>query len=346
MIAKGRPVTAPPPADADATAAWTTGKGPEGFVYLRNQEPNIELLSNPETFSVTQRIGVYGPVVVAEIGNHTDMEIHCGSLRSTYRVNVLRSGRVRSVHRGSSLDVGPGAAVLYQPEGDASSRWVAGSRLLSVQIDRGVVEDALSDTLGRQLTSQIDFTSSMSIGAATAHSWINMLSLFAEQVFRVDSVLNQPMVGLPYVDSLVHGLLLAADHPYRSVVTGETQMISPRTIRTAVEIIEDEAYLPLTVSSIALRCHVSVRSLQQDFRRYLGTSPMAYMREVRLRRAHQSLLESDPSVTSVASVAYHWGFTNLGRFAAAHTARYDEPPAATLRRRAARRTQSNIRRTG
>jgi len=71
----------------------------------------------------------------------------------------------------------------------------------------------------------------------------------------------------------------------------------------------------------------------------MGASPTAYLREVRLRRAHQSLLESDPSVTSVSSVAYHWGFTNLGRFAAAHTARYDEPPAATLRRRVFRRSQ-------
>ena len=42
-----------------------------------------------------------------------------------------------------------------------------------------------------------------------------MLSLFAEQLFRRDSILNQPMVGLPFVDSLVRGLLLAAEHPYR-----------------------------------------------------------------------------------------------------------------------------------
>ena len=91
------------------------------------------------------------------------------------------------------------------------------------------------------------------------------------------------------------------------------------------------------------RCHVSVRSLQQGFRRYMGASPMAYLREVRLRRAHQSLLDSDPSIASVASVAYNWGFTNLGRFAAAHTARYDEPPAATLRRRTFRRSQVNLR---
>ncbi len=327
---------------SDETAAtdWMTGTGPEGFAALSDQEPYVGLLSSPETFSVTQRVGVYGPVVVAEIDTRTDMDITCGSLRSTYRVNVPWSGHYESTHRGNSLIAGPGTAAVYRPEGHARSRWAAGSRFLSIRIDRHVVEDALSDSLDRQLTSQIDFTSGISMRSATTLSWINMLSLFAEQVFRVDSILNQPMVGLPFVDSLVRGLLLAADHPYRNVVTGDAQGVSPRTIRVAAEIIEAEAHLPLTVAAIAAGCHVSVRSLQQDFRRYMGMSPMGYLREVRLRRAHQSLLESDPSTTSVASVAYHWGFTNLGRFAAAHTARYHEPPAVTLRRPAYRRTRS------
>ena len=54
------------------------------------------------------------------------------------------------------------------------------------------------------------------------------------------------------------------------------------------------------------------------------------LREVRLRRAHQSLLESDPSVTSVASIAYQWGFTNFGRFAAAHKAMFGQTPLHVL----------------
>ena len=159
-----------------------------------------------------------------------------------------------------------------------------------------------------------------------------MLSVFAEQVFRPDGIIRQPMVGLPFVDSLIRGLMLGADNPYRSAITGETHSASPPAIRAAVDIIEAEAHLPLTASSIAKRCHVSVRALQQGFRRYMGVSPMAYLREVRLRRAHDCLLASEPSVTSVASVAYQWGFKNLGRFAAAHSARYDEPPSTTLRR--------------
>jgi AraC-like DNA-binding protein len=200
-----------------------------------------------------------------------------------------------------------------------------------VKFDRTVVEDALGDSLGNALTSQIDFTSAISLRSGTTRGWMNMLSLFVDELFRTDSVLRQPMVGLPFVDSLVRGLLLAVDHPHRGAVI-QPKAVNPRVIRCAVEIIEAEAHLPLTVSSIARRCHVSVRSLQQDFRRYVATSPMAYLRDVRLRRAHQGLLESDPLTTSVGSVAYACGFTNLGRFAAAHKSRYGEPPAATLRR--------------
>jgi AraC-like DNA-binding protein len=333
-------------ADISTAPEWMTGKGPEGFVSLGSQEPYVALLSDPRAFSVTQRVAAYGPVVVAEIDTDTDMDIHCGSLRSTYRVNVARSGCVESTHRGSSLIAGTDTALLYQPEGDARSRWVAGSRILSLRIDRCAVEDALSDSLGLRLTSQIDFSSCISMRSTTTHSWVNMMSLFVDQVFRADSVLSQPMVGLPFVDALVRGLLLAADHPYRDVVTRKTQVVGPRAILAAVEIIEEEAHLPLTVPAIAARCHVSVRSLQQGFRRYLGTPPMAYLREVRLRRAHQSLLESDPLTTNVASVAYHWGFTNPGRFAAAHAARYDELPAETLRRRNSRRTQSILKHAG
>jgi AraC-like DNA-binding protein len=59
---------------------------------------------------------------------------------------------------------------------------------------------------------------------------------------------------------------------------------------------------------------------------------MAYLREVRLRCEHQTLLESDPSSVTVSSVAYRWGFTNLGQFAAARAARYGETPREALRR--------------
>ena len=95
---------------------------------------------------------------------------------------------------------------------------------------------------------------------------------------------------------------------------------------------EAEPHLALTLASLAGRCRISSRALHQGFVSHMGISPMAYLRQVRLRRAHQTLLDSDPSSLTVASIAYRWGFTNPGRFAAAHTERYGESPSETLRR--------------
>jgi AraC-like DNA-binding protein len=184
----------------------------------------------------------------------------------------------------------------------------------------------------RSVLAQIDFAPTMRAHTGAARTWMTMASLLSEHVFRPDSVLNQPIVGLPFVDSLVRGLLLAVEHPYRAELESKQDDPTPPAIRTAVDIIEAEAERPLTVSEIAARSHISARALQLGFRQHLGTTPMSYLRDVRLRRAHQELLESDPSVDMVSRIAYRWGFRNTGRFAAVHAARYGESPAVTLRR--------------
>jgi AraC-like DNA-binding protein len=321
-------------ANASDTGAWTSAKTLDDFAVLCCQEPHLELLSDPNAFSLTQRAVRMGPITLCEFVAGSDVLMDSGEHCSGYRVNVVQSGHLESTHKGLSLCAGPGAVAVYQPDGHAGARWAAGSRMLAVKIDRGAVDDALSDALGRQVTSQPDFTPIMPIDAAPTLSWINMLMLFKEQLFRRDNLLNHPLVGMPFVDSLVRGFLVAADHSLRRATLGSDPVqLPPRTVVAAIEIIEEEAHLPMTVSSLAARTHVSVRSLQLGFRDYLGVSPMTYLREVRLRRAHQALLESDPSSATVAAIAYHWGFTNLGRFAATHAGRYGEPPSETLHRK-------------
>jgi AraC-like DNA-binding protein len=275
-----------------------------------------------------------GPVTLSEWVVGADMSLQSDEGCGAYRVFLVRSGGAEWVHRGVTVGGVAGTAAVYAPEGLAALRWDAGTELLLLKIDGYAVDDALSDALARQVASQPDFAPLMRTNTAGTRNWVNMLKLFAEQFFHPDGLLNRPLVGMPFVDSLVRGFLLAAEHSQRDALTGRERSLTPRAIRRAVDVIEAEAHLPLTLSSIAARSQMSVRSLQQGFKRHLGMSPMSYLREVRLRRAHQTLIESDPSVVTVASVAYDWGFTNLGRFAAAHAARYREPPAKTLRRTA------------
>lgn len=302
----------------------------------------MNLLTDLEEFSLIQRVARVGPLTISEIVVGSDLSMDAGEECGAYRVVMQRTGRIEARHRGVALTGGPGAASVYAPQGHTAALWTAGTRVISVKIARSAVDDALSDALGRQLTTQPDFAPFMRTDAAPTRSWINMVLSFKELLFRPESVVRQPLVGLPFVDGLVRGFLLAAEHPHLDALTRDERLGAPRAIRTAVEIMEEEADLPLTLASIAGRSHISVRTLQQGFRRYLDTSPMAYLREVRLRRAHETLLAADPSMVTVASVAYRWGFSNLGRFAAAHAARYRETPTQTLRRRAFRRRPTEL----
>ncbi len=90
---------------------------------------------------------------------------------------------------------------------------------------------------------------------------------------------------------------------------------------------------PWRAAELARLAGTSVRQLHEGFRRHLGLSPMVYLREVRLMRAHEDLVAADQGLRSVSDVAYRWGFGHPGRFAADYRRRYGQLPSDTLRRR-------------
>jgi transcriptional regulator GlxA family with amidase domain len=89
--------------------------------------------------------------------------------------------------------------------------------------------------------------------------------------------------------------------------------------------------MPFTVADLAAVAGVSVRSLQESFRRYVGMPPMTYLRHLRLAHAHEQLRQADPALHSVTDIAHRAGFTHMGRFAADYRARYEVSPRETLR---------------
>ena len=162
---------------------WALAEKFEDFALMCCRKPHLNLLSAPDEFSLTQRAGRIGHVLLSEVIVGSDLSMECGELCNAYRVLVLVSGHTECVHRGVSVSAGPGSAAVYEPEGLGSARWAAGSRIVCFKIDRCAVDAALSDALGRQLTSQVDFTPMMPTTAAPTRSWINMLLHFKRAAF-------------------------------------------------------------------------------------------------------------------------------------------------------------------
>ena len=118
---------------------------------------------------------------------------------------------------------------------------------------------------------------------------------------------------------------------YAQALTARVNPAPPGVVRTAVDLIEDDPRFPWTTQTLAARCFVRARTLQNGFRRQLNTTPMEYVRAARLRHAHHDLRAAGPYETTVASVAHRWGFSHPSRFAAAYKKMYGEAPGHTLR---------------
>ncbi|MDO9398984.1 MAG: helix-turn-helix transcriptional regulator [Herbiconiux sp.] len=111
-------------------------------------------------------------------------------------------------------------------------------------------------------------------------------------------------------------------------------LVRPRNarLRLAVDYLHGHAHLPVTPGMVAAEAGLSARGLQQAFQRQLGVTPSQYLRGIRLDRVRAELTHLAPGETTVGEVAARWGFTHLGRFAQAYTARFGEYPRATLQR--------------
>jgi transcriptional regulator GlxA family with amidase domain len=130
--------------------------------------------------------------------------------------------------------------------------------------------------------------------------------------------------------AVLTGLLLAVEHPHRDQLLRTHAPTRPRTVKRAIDAMRADPAHPFTTFDLATIAGVGRRALQEGFRQYVGVSPMAYLRQLRLECAREHLRRRSPGVT-VAEVARRCGFTNLGRFAAAYRVRYGVSPSQTLR---------------
>jgi AraC-like DNA-binding protein len=106
----------------------------------------------------------------------------------------------------------------------------------------------------------------------------------------------------------------------------------PSAVRHAAAFIDAHANQPVTIAEIAAVAGVTPRALQYAFRRHHGMTPIGYLRQIRLERAHHELHCAQPGDgVTVADVARKWGWAGRTQFTAVYRRRFGVPPSHTLR---------------
>jgi AraC-like DNA-binding protein len=100
----------------------------------------------------------------------------------------------------------------------------------------------------------------------------------------------------------------------------------------AIEHIRYADFTRLDTTTLSVFAGVSTRTLGYAFRENIGLSPGAFVRQLRLQGLRRELLASRLGESSVTELAYHLGFTQLGRLAGDYRRVFGELPSATLAR--------------
>lgn len=272
----------------------------------------------------------YGAEVKVDAGNFDDLFL---IMRGCADAATVSQGQARcSWGSGQTVAVSANQATRFEFDPAFSQ--------VSIRLDRQRLEALCARWLGHPLDDDLRFRL-QPFAAPMEATWTSVLQ-FIEGCSAAlplpaaaaleEFVLTTLLRGVP------HNFSDELDRP--AGMQGSTRLI--RRLEDYVRGRLEAAHLEqpeLSVSGIAAYLGVSVRSLEIAFQDWRGTTPSAYLRELRLARVRRQL-EGAGVGDSVTDIALANGFFHLGRFARYYRDHFRESPSATLlraRRQAARR---------
>ena len=107
----------------------------------------------------------------------------------------------------------------------------------------------------------------------------------------------------------------------------------PRGVRRALDAMRANVGHDWSLADLADISGVSGRTLQRQFRSFLGKTPRAVLRDIRFEGARRALLHGLPD-SKVMDVAQDCGLPHFGRFSVEYRRRYGESPSQTQKRQA------------
>jgi AraC-like DNA-binding protein len=243
-------------------------------------------------------------------------------------VNTVIQGRVRGEWAKDSGGYQPGDVYVHHfPQAEFRAQTHdARSRTIALPVS------LLHAVAGAEHTpAGLRFLSTDPVGATARDQWQNT-SDYADRVLaNPEAAASRLIIGSTARLLAATALAIFPNTALSGPGARDRSDASPATLRRAMAFIDEHAHEDIAVAEIAAATGVTVRAVQLAFRRHRDTTPLGYLRQVRLDHAHRQLAAADPGQESVTAVAYQWGFTSSSRFAAYYRLAYGVLPSHTLR---------------
>lgn len=250
---------------------------------------------------------------------------------SRFVASMLVSGLVHWQSGRQDFSQGPGDVVCYPTTAASMPQWTSLEGAL-VCIPMSVV-DLVANVRTGIAPGLVRFDDMRPVSPAMGRHWRALTRFVHQSLAAPDSAMDNELVRLPMAEFVATTALNVFPNATMTLsYTAGPGWVPSAAMRRAVVYVEEHAGEPVSLADIAEAARLSPRALQAAFRQHGNTTPMGYVRRVRLDRAHRELQSADPTKgDSVASVAARWGFRSAGRFTTQYRAQFGVLPSHTLR---------------
>lgn len=292
-------------------------------------EHRLEVRQAPDGLDYRHHHLRTGHLSFSRMGYGAEVRVSPGELGSFYLVQLPLAGHDRQRVGRHELLSDSRCGSVHGPDEHLAMHWSADCHKLVVRIERGALEQHAAALLGCALHDPLTFANPMDLGCAHGAAWGHTARQLFDQLQRAPQLFELPLVRTQFEQTLMTTLLAWQPNSLSARLGEPAARVLPRHVKLAVDFMRAHPEQSISVASLAAISGVSGRSLYNGFQQFLGVSPMRYLRDLRMERVREDLL--DPrQPRSVTAIVTRWGFFQLGRFAIEYRRRYGETPRETL----------------
>ncbi|WP_126909285.1 AraC family transcriptional regulator [Rhizobium chutanense] len=251
-------------------------------------------------------------------------------LSNRFQIFLPRYGGTRFIANGLEIPTSSTQGAILDGKINQGADFAGPRGHLFLTIEEVFLRTRLSNLLSIPVSGSLDFRPQIDLVDGPGREVRRIAAALRAGLCDGGPLRSAPVARKNLTEALVSLMLEALPHRF-SPWLGRITPALPRHVKRAIEFMRANIGEPLTLQKIAAESGVSGRSLQIGFQQFKMTTPMAYLRYLRLEAMHQDLKTGQPGL-EVQETALKWGFTHFGRMAADYCARYGELPSETYKR--------------
>lgn len=277
-------------------------------------------------FASMHMIHTAGSLNLCRLEYSEDVSIEPDALEQFYLIQIPTKGYAEIDYANHKFISYAQVASLLSPSQAVKMRWRAGSPQLILKINKDDFLFHCRQHLPHFQQQALIFDPKLDFSRPSGTYFLQLLRTLINALDTQQHPLHYPLAFKQFESSLFNALIYGQANNSQEHLQQANKVVSPYFIKRTEAYIRDNLHEALNVEILAAQAGISVRTLFNGFKNYLGTTPMAYLKELRFEQAHLELINNEHA--SVTDVAFKWGFTHLGRFSQEYKRRYGRLPSS------------------